>query len=362
MVVEETTYYLEMTSPSLLRAALRPAVDVELRRVEVPSPTLNRAMYAAVGSQWWWIDRLGWTEERWLSELMRPGQETWVAYCGGAPSGYFEILPTGEGEVSIEYFGLMPSFVGKGLGGWMLSECVSRAWSLGARKIVVHTSSLDHPAALANYESRGFTLVRRETRPKEMPLRRSNIWGGFEPETTAGPAGVIAAFAESFASNKRLADRAVAQVSDASLNVALDQHTNSIAVIMRHLAGNLRSRWTDFLTTDGEKPWRDRDGEFDPTPRSRSLILEDWESGWRCVLSTVAALTEADLSRTITIRGEPHAVSLALTRSLSHAGYHVGQIVMISRILAGDVWETLTIPRGGFSDYNRQVWARTNAQ
>jgi hypothetical protein len=289
---------------------------------------------------------------------MRPGHETWVAYCGGSPCGYFEIVPTGAGDVSIEYFGLMPSYVGKGLGSWLLTECVSRAWSLGASKVVVHTSSLDHPAALANYESRGFTLIRRETRPKEMPPHRSNMWGGFESDATAVPGGVIAAFAESFVSNKRLADRAVAQVADASLNVALDEHTNSIAVIMGHLSGNLRSRWTDFLTTDGEKPWRNRDREFDPTPRSRSVILEDWESGWSCVLGTLRALTEADLSRTVTIRGEPHTVPLALTRSLSHAGYHVGQIVMISRILAGDAWETLTIPRGGSSDYNRKVWMR----
>lgn len=159
-----------------------------------------------------------------------------------------------------------------------------------------------------------------------------------------------------FEANKRLADRAVAQVSDEKLHASLDEHTNSIAVIMKHLAGNLTSRWTDFLTTDGEKPWRNRDDEFVDTFKSRDEVLETWEKGWACLFDTLKGLKANDLAKTVTIRGEPHSVSLALARSLGHACYHVGQIVQVSRIHAGDTWDTLTIPRGGSQKFNETVW------
>ena len=147
-----------------------------------------------------------------------------------------------------------------------------------------------------------------------------------------------------FESNKRLADRAVEQVEDDKLRIALDANTNSIAVIMKHVAGNLISRWTDFLTSDGEKPWRNRDGEFLDSFSSRAELLEYWERGWACLLKTLRSLTPEDLEKTVTIRGEPHSVPLALQRSLAHTCYHVGQIVQVARIHAGQTWNTLTIP------------------
>src|SRR5215213_6104458 len=128
----------------------------------------------------------------------------------------------------------------------------------------------------------------------------------------------LSAAINAFEANKRLADRAVAQVSDDKLHVALDANTNSIAVIMKHVAGNLTSRWTDFLTTDGEKPARDRDDEFVDSFTSRAELLECWERGWGCLMSTLKALRPENLGKTVTIRGEPHTVPLALQRSLAH--------------------------------------------
>jgi L-amino acid N-acyltransferase YncA len=160
----------------------------------------------------------------------------------------------------------------------------------------------------------------------------------------------------SFRANKRLADKAVAQLPDDKLHIALDANTNCIAVIMKHVAGNLASRWTDFLTTDGEKPWRHRDNEFVDTFSDREQLLSYWEAGWNCLFATLQSLGPSDLAKTVTIRGEPHLVPLAIHRSLAHCGYHVGQIVMISRILAGDNWNTITIPRGESGSYNQAVW------
>ena len=170
--------------------------------------------------------------------------------------------------------------------------------------------------------------------------------------------GALAAFR----SNKGWADKAVAQLPDDKLHVALDPNTNCIAVIMKHVAGNLRSRWTDFLVTDGGKPWRNRDDEFVDTFASRDELIADWESGWQCLFDSLAGLTAADVGRTVTIRGEPHSVPLAIQRSLAHCGYHVGQIVLIARILAGDQWTTITIPRGTSAAFNQRVWGTGHYQ
>lgn len=161
-----------------------------------------------------------------------------------------------------------------------------------------------------------------------------------------------------FEANKRLADRAVAQVPDDKLHVALDPNTNSIAVVMKHVAGNLASRWTDFLTTDGEKSWRNRDDEFVDRFGSRAEILEAWERGWECLFNTLKKLKPDDLEKTVTIRGEPHSVPLALERSLGHTCYHIGQIVQVARIHAGEQWQTLTIPRGGSEQFNKANWGQ----
>jgi hypothetical protein len=170
---------------------------------------------------------------------------------------------------------------------------------------------------------------------------------------------LMSAIINAFESNKRLADRAVEQVPDDKLHVALDANTNSIAVIMKHVAGNLLSRWTDFLTTDGEKPWRNRDDEFVDTFGSRAEVLQYWERGWACLLTTLRSLKPEDLVKTVTIRGEPHSVLLAAERSLGHTCYHIGQIVQVARIHAGEKWNTLTIPRGGSEQFNKAHWGQT---
>jgi len=168
------------------------------------------------------------------------------------------------------------------------------------------------------------------------------------------PAEFMAAIVNAFEANKRLADRAIEQVPDDKLRVALDENTNSIAVIIKHVAGNLASRWTDFLTTDGEKPQRNRDGEFVDSFGSRAELLESWEHGWACLLKTLKSLKSEDFEKTEMIRGEPHSVPLALERSLGHTCYHIGQIVQVARIHAGKNWKTLTIPRGGSEKFNKE--------
>jgi hypothetical protein len=159
-----------------------------------------------------------------------------------------------------------------------------------------------------------------------------------------------------FEYNKNLAERAIAQLSDKHLHVALHPETNAITVIMKHVAGNLRSRWSDFLTSDGEKPSRNRDEEFVDTFVNRQDLLADWDAGWRTLFSSLDALSNDDFNKFVTIRGANLSVPLAIGRSLSHCGYHVGQIVMVSRILADDAWQTLTIPRGASQQHNTTYW------
>lgn len=168
----------------------------------------------------------------------------------------------------------------------------------------------------------------------------------------------ISAIINAFEGNKRLADRAVEQLPDDKLHVAPDANTNSIAVIMKHVAGNLLSRWTDFLSTDGEKPWRNRDEEFVDSFGGRAEVLEQWERGWACLFESLKSLTAEDLEKTVAIRGEPHSVPLAIERSLGHACYHIGQIVQLARIHAGEKWNTLTIPKGGSQQFNSANWGQ----
>ncbi len=163
-----------------------------------------------------------------------------------------------------------------------------------------------------------------------------------------------------FENHKRWADKAILQLSEEPLRRPLDENTNSVAVIMKHIAGNLLSRWTDFLTTDGEKPWRNRDREFVDDFQSREEILAYWEQGWECLFHSLKSLSPEDLLKTVTIRGEPHSVPLAMQRSLAHSSYHVGQILMLARHWAGENWETITIPRGRSADFNQRVWGEDN--
>lgn len=152
---------------------------------------------------------------------------------------------------------------------------------------------------------------------------------------------------------KELADKAVAQVADEQLFLLLDEASNSIAIVMKHLAGNMRSRWTDFLTSDGEKPDRTRDSEFViEQGDTKDSILERWEAGWHCIFETLAPLRSEDLSRTVLIRGEPHSVMQAINRQLTHYAYHVGQIVYLAKHFAGGKWQSLSIPRGQSQRFN----------
>jgi hypothetical protein len=146
---------------------------------------------------------------------------------------------------------------------------------------------------------------------------------------------------------KSLGERAIAQVSDADLHTLVDPDANSIAIIVKHLAGNLRSRFSDFLTTDGEKPDRDRDAEFEmPERPTRDDIVASWEAAWAIALTSLESLTPDDLEQTVTIRGEPFLVLEALNRLAGHTAYHVGQIVLLAKHFAGPRWTTLSIPKG----------------
>jgi hypothetical protein len=165
--------------------------------------------------------------------------------------------------------------------------------------------------------------------------------------STARQGPPIVAFQEEFQSLRSLAERALAQVDDAAFIRTLDGDANSAAVLVKHLGGNLRSRWTDVFTTDGEKPDRDRDGEFELGPDdTRDALMAKWETGWTAVLTTIAALSPADLERTVTVRGEPLTLSRALTRSLAHTAGHVHQLVLLCRHWQGASWKTLSIARG----------------
>ena len=154
---------------------------------------------------------------------------------------------------------------------------------------------------------------------------------------------------------KSLAERALEQVSDAQLTRALDAESNSIAILVKHMAGNMRSRWTDFLTTDGEKPDRHRDSEFEAPPSTRAELMETWESGWRLLFLALEALKESDLTRTVYIRAEPHSVMQAINRQVAHYACHVGQIVFLAKHFQSDQWKSLSIPRGKSEDFNLKV-------
>lgn len=161
---------------------------------------------------------------------------------------------------------------------------------------------------------------------------------------------------------KKLADRAMEQVSDEQLFATLDAETNSIAIVVKHMAGNMRSRWTDFLTTDGEKPDRNRDAEFADPPATREALLEAWEGGWKCLYQALEPLSDADLGRRVTIRGEAHSVMQAINRQVAHYALHVGQIVMLAKHFAHDRWQPLSVPRNQSAEFNRKVAAGEASQ
>jgi hypothetical protein len=160
---------------------------------------------------------------------------------------------------------------------------------------------------------------------------------------------------------KRLADKAIEQLDDAQLWTRIDPEANSVAVVMRHMAGNMRSRWTDFRTSDGEKPDRHRDQEFEDVQVSRAELLAEWEDGWQRVFTALEPLSDTDLSDTVFIRQEPHTIYKALVRQIVHYAGHAYQIVLLAKHLKGADWKTLSIPRGKSEEFNQRMLAEQRA-
>jgi hypothetical protein len=157
---------------------------------------------------------------------------------------------------------------------------------------------------------------------------------------------------------KKLAEGAIGQITDDQLFATLDEEMNSIAIIVKHMTGNMRSRWTDFLTSDGEKPNRHRDSEFEQPAASRQELMKIWEEGWQIVFSALEPLTDADMGRIVTIRGEAHSVMQAINRQISHYSYHCGQIVLLAKHFKGRNWKSLSVPRKKSDEFNQKVFAK----
>lgn len=157
---------------------------------------------------------------------------------------------------------------------------------------------------------------------------------------------------------ERLGRQTMAQLDDAGIRYEPAPGVNSIAVIVKHLHGNMLSRWTDFLTSDGEKPWRAREGEFDTPPQTKADTLALWEAGWACLFSALESLAAEDVVRIVYIRNEGHTVLEAIHRQLCHYSYHVGQIAYLGKVIQGDQWKSLSIPRGGTAAYNQQKFSQ----
>src|SRR5580693_2289573 len=176
--------------------------------------------------------------------------------------------------------------------------------------------------------------------------------------TTSYPADSL----DLFRYYKNLAERAMARVTDEQLLRVLDGEMNSIAVIVKHMAGNMRSRWTDFLSSDGEKPDRDRDSEFTDPPSTREALLALWEEGWQCLFKALEPISQQDMGLTITIRGEAHSVMQAINRQVAHYSYHCGQIVLLAKHFKHDEWQSLSVPRRQSGEFTRRVLAGEASQ
>ena len=166
---------------------------------------------------------------------------------------------------------------------------------------------------------------------------------------------------QSFRNYKKLAERAIEQVSDEEFFATIDEEANSIALIVKHIAGNLRSRWTDFLTTDGEKPDRNRDTEFEVIEDTRESLTKYWDDGWQILFDAIEPLTEEDFSKTVTIRGQPHSIVEAINRQLTHYSYHIGQIVLLAKHFRSSEWKTLSIAKNRSAEFNRHVGEKRGA-
>ncbi len=165
-----------------------------------------------------------------------------------------------------------------------------------------------------------------------------------------------------FRQYKKMAEGAMAQVTDEQLTAMLDPEMNSIALIVKHMTGNMRSRWTDFLTSDGEKPDRHRDTEFEEPPSTREQMMARWNDGWQRLFDALDPLTDDDLARIVTIRGEPHSVMQAINRQIAHYASHIGQIVFLAKHLQHTNWKSLSVPRGKSQDFTKRVLAGESSQ
>jgi GNAT superfamily N-acetyltransferase len=170
-----TITYLEMTSPDQV-VPFAGTRRLDVRRAETPCPELNRFFYGTVGADWWWHERLPWDRDRWLGWVDRPELETWIGYLAGTPAGYFELEAQPGGQVELVYFGLLPTFIGLGLGAELLDAAVQRAWEVAEQRVWVHTCTLDHPRALPNYQARGFRVYDVEEKMERLPDLKPTPW------------------------------------------------------------------------------------------------------------------------------------------------------------------------------------------
>jgi GNAT superfamily N-acetyltransferase len=176
-----TTYYLEITSLDQLKPKRKLRDDLEIVEAKTPSPEFGLFLYATAGRKWFWLERVEWTRQQWLDHLQRPEVRTWVAYVGGTPAGYTELVQSEEG-VQISYFGLFPQFIGQGLGGHLLTFAIEEAWRMEPKRVWVHTCTMDHPSALSNYKARGMRIYKEETFAKDLPEAPPGPWGEEEGE------------------------------------------------------------------------------------------------------------------------------------------------------------------------------------
>lgn len=159
-----------------------------------------------------------------------------------------------------------------------------------------------------------------------------------------------------------LGEKALAQLPDDRIHWQISPESNSVAILVKHLSGNMLSRFTDFLSTDGEKPWRDRDAEFENDYADKNQLMAAWDAGWDCLLDAVDALDDADLGRIVYIRNQGHTVLEALNRQLCHYPYHVGQLIFLCKIVSGSAWQSLSIPKGGSQAFNEEKFAQERAR
>ena len=178
MLCAVTTSYLEMHTPTDLRPSTAQDPRFRVEQATEPCPELNRFFYTAVGGGWYWTQRLSWTYKQWEDYVRRPELETWIGYYAGTPAGYFELEQQAEQSIELAYFGLLPQFVGRGIGGALLTAAIQRAWQLEPKRVWVHTCTLDGPHALRNYQARGFQLYHQETEDVELPDVTPGPWPG----------------------------------------------------------------------------------------------------------------------------------------------------------------------------------------